>query len=99
MQPTTEVCLSGPWPYLHSCSHNSSGVFGKETLKFVQDLGHPLKLASRENSAYLFLLQRLSVAIQQGDAASVMGSLGSEQMEIFFVSLMSICAWCKIMNE
>ena len=35
-------------------------------------------------------LQKLSVAIQQGDAASVMGSLDSEQMEIFFVSLMSI---------
>ena len=54
-------------------------MFGKESLKFVQDLGRPLKLASRENSAFLFLLQRLSVAIQQGDAASVMGSLGSEQ--------------------
>ena len=74
-------------------------MFGKESLKFVQDLGRPLKLASRENSAYLFLLQRLSVAIQQGDAASVMGSLGSEQMEIFLCNLCLICAWCKIMNE
>ena len=63
----------------------SSGVFGKETLKFVQDLGHPFKLASGENGAYLFLLQRLSVAIQGGNAASVMGSLGSEQVENFFV--------------
>ena len=44
-------------------------------------------------------LQKLSVAIQQGDAASVMGSLGSEQMENFLCNLCPICAWCKIMNE
>ena len=85
-QETTEVCPSGPWPYLHSCSHiESSGVFGTETLKFVKDLGHRLKLASGESSAYPLLLQRLSVAVQHGKAASVMGSLGSEQMEDFFV--------------
>ena len=56
-----------------------------ETLKFLKDLGHHLKLASGENSAYPFLLQRLSVAVQCGNAASVMCSLGSEQTEDSFV--------------
>ena len=48
---------------------------------------HLMQLASGESSAYTFLLQRLSVAVQHGnaDAACVMGSLGSEQMEDFFV--------------
>ena len=43
-------------------------MFGTETLKFVKDLGHCLKLASGESSAYPFLLQRLSVAIQWRNA-------------------------------
>ena len=44
---------------------------GTETLKFVKDLGHHFKLASGENSAHPFLLQRLLVAVQQhGNAAS-----------------------------
>ena len=57
-----------------------SGVFGTETLK---GLGHRLKLASGESSAYPILLQSLSVAVQCGNAASVMGSLGSEQEDFF----------------
>ena len=63
----------------------SSVVFGTNTLKFLKDLGHRLKLASGESSAYPFLLQRLSGAVQCGNAASVMGSVGSEQTEEFFV--------------
>ena len=60
-----------------------SGVFGTETLRFLKGLGHRLKLASGESSAYPFLLQRLSGAVQRGNAASVMGSLGSEQEDYF----------------
>ena len=58
-------------------------MFGTETVKFLTDLGHRLKLASGESSTYPFLLQRLSVAVQRGNVASVMGSLGSEQAEDF----------------
>ena len=50
-------------------------------IKFIKDLGHCLKLASEENIAYPFLVQRLSVAVQWRNAASVMGSLSSEEMD------------------
>ena len=60
-------------------------MFGTKTLNILKDLGHRLKLASGESSAYPLLLQRLSVAVQHGNAASVMGSLGSEQTENIFV--------------
>ena len=77
----------GPGHIFIPIAIEASGVFGTETLKFLKDLGHHLKLASGESSAYPFLLQRLSVAVQHGnaDAACVMGSLGSEQTEDFFV--------------
>ena len=65
----------------------SSSVFGTKTLKFLKDLGHRLKLASGESSAYPFLLQRLSGA---GNAVSVMGSLDSEQMVDFF-GVIDVC--------
>ena len=71
----------GPGHIFTPIAIESSGVFGTETVKFLTDLGHCLKLASGENSAYPFLLQRLSVAVQRGNAASVMGS---EQAEDFF---------------
>ena len=49
----------------------TSGVYGSETLKFLKELGHRLKQASGECNAYSYLLQRLSVAVQRGNAASV----------------------------
>ena len=48
----------------------TSGVYGSETLKFLKELGHRLKQASGECNAYSYLLQRLSVAVQRGNAAS-----------------------------
>ena len=67
--------------YAHlDCSHLftpiASGVFGSETLKFLKELGHRLKQTS-------YLLQRLSVAVQCGNAASVMGSVGQHSVEDF----------------
>ena len=66
-------------------------------LKFVKDLGHCLQLASGENVAYPFLLQRLSVAVQRGNAASVnMGSSGSEQTEDFLCNLCLFVINCYV---
>ena len=52
----------------------TSGVFGTEALKFVKDLGHRLRQSTGDPKAALYLLQRLSVAIQQGNAAAVLGT-------------------------
>ena len=73
----------GPGHIFTPIAIESSGVFGTETLKFLKDLGHHLKLASGESSAYPFLLQRLSGAVQCGNAASVMGSLAQSRRRIF----------------
>ena len=42
----------GPGHIFTPIAIESSCVFGTETLKFVKDLGHCLKLASKENSAF-----------------------------------------------
>ena len=52
----------------------TSGVFGTEALEFVKDLGHRLQQSTGESKAGLYLLQRLSVAIQRGNAAAVLGT-------------------------
>ena len=43
----------------------TSGIFGTEGLEFVKDLGHRLQQSTGEPKAGLYLLQRLSVAIQR----------------------------------
>ena len=62
----------------------TSGVYGSETLKFLKELGHRLKQTSGECNAYSYLLQRLSVAVQRGNATSVMGSVDQHAVEDFF---------------
>ena len=79
VQKTTKVCTLGPCPYLHTYSHR---VFWCVWHKDSRSWSSP-KLASGESSAYPFLLQRLSVTVQCGNAGSVVGSLDSEQMEDF----------------
>ena len=55
---------------------DTSGVFGAEALKFVtvRDLGHQLRQSTGDPNAALYLLQRLSVAIQHSNAAAVLGT-------------------------
>ena len=51
------------------------GAFGQQSLSFVKDLGHRLKFATDDPNSLQYLIQRLSVAVQRGNAASVLGSL------------------------
>ena len=55
----------------------SLGGFGPETLSFVKDLGHCLHQTTGDSQLYQFLLQRLSVVVQTGNAISVLGTLSS----------------------
>ena len=54
----------------------TNGVLGPATMNFVKDLGRRLTQATGEEEATVHILQRMSVAVQRGNAASVMGSLG-----------------------
>ena len=51
-----------------------TGVFGLLTWAFLKDLGHCFALATGEERSHTYLVQRISVAIQRGNAASVMGT-------------------------
>jgi hypothetical protein len=51
------------------------GSFGPDSRSFLQDLGHRLRMATGETRSFSFLLQRMSVAIQTGNAVSVLGTL------------------------
>ena len=53
----------------------TSGVLGPEAHHFLQDLGRHLKEATGEQGSFQFLLQRISVAVQRGNATAVLGSM------------------------
>lgn len=63
----------------------TTGVWGKDAIGFVKEIGRRLADASGERRSTAFLIQRLSLAVQQGNAAAVMGTLPSNRSfdEIF----------------
>ena len=52
------------------------GAMGKKSLAFLKDLGHRVRQRTGEVKAKAYQTQRLSVAVQRGNAASVLGSVG-----------------------
>jgi hypothetical protein len=50
------------------------GALGSEASAFFSELGRRLQYATREHRAYMFLMQRISVAVQRGNAACLLGS-------------------------
>ncbi|KAL5481469.1 hypothetical protein EMCRGX_G021634 [Ephydatia muelleri] len=58
-----------------SLAIETSGVFGRKTTEFLKELGHRLRQVSGEANSFAYLTQRLSVAIQRGNAASVLGTI------------------------
>jgi len=63
----------------------TSGVWNKEGLDLMKEIGRRLTLETNEPRATSYLIQRLSLVIQQGNAASVLGTLpqGKKLEEIF----------------
>ena len=51
------------------------GAIGPRSMLFLRDLGRRIALESGEPRSTDYLLQRLSVAVQRGNAASVRGGL------------------------
>ena len=50
------------------------GAFGPKTLAFVRELGRRIRQETGDKMETSYLMQRLSVAIQRGNAAAVLGS-------------------------
>ena len=61
--------------YIQPVAIETSGATGPETGNFLRELGKCIKKASRETRSLGYLLQRISVAIQIGNATLVLGTL------------------------
>ena len=59
--------------------------FGPKTTEFLKELGHRLRQLSGEVNSFAYLAQRLSVAIQRGNAASVLGIIKMDSQEEEFL--------------
>ena len=53
------------------------GVPGDEALAFFRDLGKRIADVTDEPRSFQFLMQRVSVAIQRGNAACIVGTVPS----------------------
>ena len=56
----------------------ASGVFGPRTLTLVKELGRKVRSQTGEEKATTYLMQRLAIAVQRGNAISILGALGSQ---------------------
>jgi len=65
----------------------TTGVWAKDSLRVVEDIGRRITEVSGEKRATSFLLQRLSIAVQRGNVAAVLGTLppGKELEEIYIL--------------
>jgi len=62
----------------------SLGSCGPETKIFLGRLGKLLKDATGENRSLDFLFQKISIAIQRGNAACILGTFGEKKMDDFY---------------
>jgi hypothetical protein len=67
------------------------GPFGEEALALVKDLGKRLIKITGEPRSCAYLIQRISIAIQRGVAASILASVSSIYKNIFIVSHTILC--------
>ena len=58
-------------------AYETSGVVGPFPLIFLKELGHRLSATTGDTKSYSYLLKRLSVAVQRGNTASIIGTLFS----------------------
>ena len=56
----------------------SSAVFGPQSLLSVKELGRKLRHQTGEEKVAAYLIQRLSTAVQQGNAISILGGVASQ---------------------
>ena len=65
----------------------TSGVIGKLGLDLVKKIGTMIADKTGEKRSTMYLLQRISIAIQKGNAASILGTIppSKDLSEIFYV--------------
>jgi hypothetical protein len=65
------------------------GAYGEDSWDFIQQLGRRLCTVTQDTRSASYLLQRLSVAVQRGNADCILGTIADNegQMDIFAVQL------------
>jgi hypothetical protein len=63
------------------------GAYGEDSWDFIQQLGRRLRTVTRDTRSASYLLHRLSVAVQRGNAACILGTIADNegQMDNFAV--------------
>ena len=56
-------------------------VLGEAAEEFVGELGRRLCKTTGEPCSHEYLLQRISIAMQRGNAAAVLGTMGKPQLD------------------
>jgi hypothetical protein len=51
------------------------GALGEQAFAFFRDLGHRIATVTAEPRSFQFFMQRLSVTVQRGNAACVLGTV------------------------
>lgn len=65
----------------------TSGIIGKVGLKLLKNIGSKIKEATSEKRATSYLIQRIAVAIQRGNVASILGTIpkSKDLGEVFYL--------------
>ena len=63
----------------------TSVLFGENAIDFFNDLGNQMRTVSQDARAGMFLKQRLSVAMQRGNAACILGTIADDDFSAEFV--------------
>ncbi|XP_047999651.1 uncharacterized protein LOC125236770 [Leguminivora glycinivorella] len=67
--------------YFVPLAFETTGCWGSEAIAFIRELGLKLRERTSDARAGSYLVQRLSIAIQRGNAASLMGTFAPVQSE------------------
>ena len=58
-----------------------AGVCGMDALQFLHELGHCLKAETGEPHSLRLLFQKISVAMQRGNSAAVLGTINDNHID------------------
>lgn len=71
------------------------GTWGDEGKKLIDEIGEKLSEKTRENRSKSYLIQRISIALQRGNAASILGTIpdSKEKLDtVYYITLSFLCA-------
>ena len=54
------------------------GVFGSDARTLFRDIAHRITATTQDPLAHQYLIQRVAVAVQRGNAAAILGTMAGE---------------------